>query len=98
VGIKNPAVDALVEKIVRAETREALAVACRALDRVLLWNYYVLPQFTDDGYKLAYWDKLGFPEKLPTRSPDVFAWWIDPAKDSTVASRKPEVATAAPQP
>ena len=96
VGIKNPAVDALVERIIRAEDRASLEVACRALDRVLLWNYYVLPQFTDDGYKLAYWDKFGFPTVLPTESPDIFAWWIDTGKDSTVASRKPEVVTAPP--
>lgn len=96
VGIKNPVVDALVERIIRAETREALEVACRALDRVLLWNYYVLPQFTDDGYKLAYWDKLGFPKVLPTEAPDIFSWWIDTGKDSTVASRKPEVVTGPP--
>ncbi len=40
-----------------------MEVACRALDRVLLWNYYVLPQFTDDGYKLAYWDKFSLPDR-----------------------------------
>jgi microcin C transport system substrate-binding protein len=96
VGIKNPAVDALVERIIRAEDRASLEVACRALDRVLLWNYYVLPQFTDDGYKLAYWDKFSFPTVLPTESPDIFAWWIDTGKDTTVASRKPEVVTAPP--
>ena len=96
VGIKNPVIDALVEQIIRAEDRASLETACRALDRVLLWNHYVLPQFTDDGYKVAYWDKFGFPKILPTEAPDIFAWWIDTGKDQVVASRKPEVVTAPP--
>lgn len=101
VGIKDPAVDALVDKIIYAPTREDLEVACRALDRVLLWNHYVLPQFTDDAYKVAYWDKFGRPAVQPTEAPDLYAWWIDPAKEAALSGAKPEVtgaAAAAPKP
>ena len=48
VGIKNPAVDALIERVIFAKSRGELVAATRALDRVLLWNHYVVPQFTDD--------------------------------------------------
>jgi microcin C transport system substrate-binding protein len=96
VGIKDPVVDALVDRIIHAPDRRALEVACHALDRVLLWGHYVVPHFTDRGVRAAYWDKFGRPETLPTEGLDLFAWWIDQGKDTTVASRKPEVATAPP--
>ena len=66
-GIKNPVVDALVERVIFATDRDDLVAATHALDRVLLWNYYVVPQFTRrcrSGF--AYWNKFGIPEKQPT--------------------------------
>ena len=52
VGIKNPAVDALIERVIFAKDRAELVAATRALDRVLLWNHYVVPQFTIDRFAL----------------------------------------------
>ncbi len=78
MGIKNPAVDALVEKIIFAPNRDALVTACRALDRVLLWNAYIVPQWHSASERLAYWNKFGAPNPLPkiaTGFPDV--WWFD---------------------
>jgi microcin C transport system substrate-binding protein len=80
IGIKNPAVDALVDKIVYAPNRDALVAACRALDRVLLWNAYIVPQWYSPGEHIAYWNKFGAPNPPPRIAigfPDV--WWFDAA-------------------
>ncbi len=80
IGIKNPAVDALVDKIIFAPNRDALVTACRALDRVLLWNAYVVPQWFSANVRIAYWNKFGAPNPLPKITvgfPDV--WWFDAA-------------------
>lgn len=87
-GIKNPVVDKLVERVVFATDREDLLAATHALDRVLLWNYYVVPQLTRDVVWLAYWNKFGIPDKQPDYiGPDLDSWWIDPAKESALASK-----------
>jgi microcin C transport system substrate-binding protein len=76
IGIKNPAVDALIDKIIFAPNRDALVTACRALDRVLLWNAYVVPQWYAPYERIAYWNKFGAPDPLPKMS-DGFptVWW-----------------------
>ena len=79
-GIKDPVVDALIDKVITADTREGLEAAVRALDRVLLWGQYVVPHFTDDGYRVAYRNKFERPEILPEEGPDFMAWWVDPGK------------------
>lgn len=75
VGIKNRAIDAICERIVQATRRDELEIAVRALDRVLLWGFYVVPHYTLGHYWLARWKKIAFPATLPTQSPDVFSWW-----------------------
>ena len=79
VGIKNPAVDALIERVVFAKSRGELVAATRALDRVLLWNHYVVPQFTDDKVSAARWDRFGRPGSLPEYGGAAFptVWWWD---------------------
>ena len=67
-GIKNPVVDALVDRVIFATDRDDLVAATHALDRVLLWNFYVVPQYTRPVVWLAYWNKFGIPEKQPTIS------------------------------
>jgi microcin C transport system substrate-binding protein len=79
-GIKDPVVDALIDKVIAAETREDLEASVRALDRVLLWGHYVVPHFVDDGYRVAYRNKFERPEILPEEGPDFMAWWVDPSK------------------
>jgi microcin C transport system substrate-binding protein len=83
-GIRSPAVDALIEKVIYAPDREALITATRALDRVLTWGHYLVPGWTLRYDRLAYWDKLGRPEKTPSYGADIMAWWIDPAKADRV--------------
>ncbi len=76
IGIKDEVVDALVEKVISAPDREALVNATRALDRVLLWQYYVVPQWHLNAYRLAYWDRFGQPEtKAPYDLNLIDTWW-----------------------
>ncbi|HMR32109.1 MAG TPA: extracellular solute-binding protein [Geminicoccaceae bacterium] len=93
IGIEDPVVDAMIDAVIRAESREALETACRALDRVLLWGFYLVPQFTDNGYRMAWWDKFGQPEKLPSEGPDLFAWWVDPARDRALGTGRQQIDT-----
>jgi microcin C transport system substrate-binding protein len=65
-GIDNPAVDYLVEKIIYAGSRDELITACKALDRVLWYGYYVVPNWYLDGHRLAYHNKFNIPETIPT--------------------------------
>ena len=89
LGIKNPAVDAMIERVIFAKNREELVAATKALDRVLLWNHYVVPQFTYDKVRTARWDRFGRPEKMPTYGMSAFPtiWWWDEAKSSKTGSR-----------
>lgn len=83
IGIKHPAVDALIEKIIAAPDRDGLIAATRALDRVLLWNYYVIPHYHLNRWRLAYWDKFGRPEVFPKYSspPVEDTWWAKSAEN-----------------
>lgn len=87
-GIKDPVVDALIDKIIAAEDRATLVVATRALDRVLLWGHYVIPQFHSSKDRIAYWSKLSKPGTDPLYGPDIYAWWIDPAKDAALKAKE----------
>ena len=84
VGIKNPAVDALVDAIIAAPDRKSLVTAARALDRVLLWNYYVVPNWHVTNFRLAYWNRFSIPKVRPGYGVGFFSWWIDPEKDAAL--------------
>lgn len=79
-GIKNAAVDQLINKVIYATSRSALITACRALDRVLLAEYYVVPHWHIKTTRVAYWDKFAFPDTLPPYDFPLFAWWVDSQK------------------
>jgi len=88
LGIKNPAVDALIEKIVFAEDRASLVAATRALDRVLLWNFYVVPQFTYPFARVARWDRFSHaPLPQYGRSGLPALWWFDAEKAARAGKR-----------
>lgn len=89
IGIRNPAVDALIDKLIFAKDRPALVAATRALDRVLLWNFYLVPQFTSDTLRYARWDRFGHPEPLPKYAISGFPnlWWWDAAKAAKTGGR-----------
>lgn len=84
IGIKNPAVDALVTRIVAAPSRAELITATRALDRVLLANHYVIPQFHVNKYRMAYWDFLERPAVSPKYGTGFDTWWINPQKQARI--------------
>ncbi|MER8834124.1 extracellular solute-binding protein [Mesorhizobium sp. M0045] len=87
-GIKNPVVDALIDRVIFATDRDDLIAATHALDRVLLWNYYMIPQWHLGKVRIAYWNKFGIPAKQPSyQGVDISSWWIDPAKEKALAAR-----------
>jgi microcin C transport system substrate-binding protein len=90
VGIKNPAVDKLIDRVVFAKSREELVAATKALDRVLLWNHYVVPQWTYGKLRTARWDRFSHPDKLPEYGVSAFptVWWWDAAKAAKTGGRQ----------
>jgi len=89
IGIKNPAIDKLIDKIIYAADREELVAATRALDRVLLWNYYVIPQWHSPFDRIAVWDMFGRPDKLPEQSPSFMrVWWLDAEKQKELNAKR----------
>ena len=78
IGIKNPAIDYLVEQVIQAPDREQLVLRTRALDRVLQWNHYVIPQYHINSYRVAYWNKFAFPQIRPKYSLGFDTWWVKP--------------------
>jgi len=87
-GIKNPAIDTLIGRVIFAKDRAELVAATRALDRVLLWNFYVVPQFTYGFARYARWDRFGHAE-LPkyARSGLPSLWWFDADKAAKIGKR-----------
>jgi len=86
-GVENPIADELIEQIVSAKTLEELKATSRALDRVLLWNNYTIPQFYNAIHRVAYWNRFGSPEISPkyieyTGYGFPTSWWIDTDLDS----------------
>jgi microcin C transport system substrate-binding protein len=84
IGIRDPAVDNLIEKIIAAPDRADLVAATRALDRVLLWGHYVVPQWHVQSYRLAWWDRFSRPDVAPKYSVGFYSWWIDAGKDTAL--------------
>jgi microcin C transport system substrate-binding protein len=82
-GISNPAIDALIARIIDADNRDELTVACRAFDRVFRAGRYWVPQWYRSTHPIAYWDVFAHPVNLPRYASGVGApdlWWIDAAK------------------
>jgi microcin C transport system substrate-binding protein len=88
-GIQNPAVDALVEQVIFAKDRATLTAATRALDRVLLWNFYVVPHYFSGKFNYARWDRFSHPEPLPKYGVSAFPnlWWWDADKAAKTGGR-----------
>ena len=74
-GIKNPVIDDLIEKLITAKGRDNLLSHVKALDRVLLWNYYLIPHWHTDRYRLAYAKGFRHPEKTPDYGIGISSWW-----------------------
>ncbi len=89
IGIKNPAIDKLIERVIFTKDRDDLVAATKALDRVLLWNFYVVPQWTYGKQRTARWDRFGHPENMPKYGAAGFptVWWWDKDKAAKVPQR-----------
>jgi microcin C transport system substrate-binding protein len=87
VGIKDEAVDQLIDKVIFAKDRAELVAATKALDRALLWNHYVVPMWHIPYQRVVYWNRFGKPDVQPDHSlgfPSI--WWFDEAKAAKVKS------------
>jgi microcin C transport system substrate-binding protein len=89
IGIKNPAIDKLIERVIFTKDREDLVAATKALDRVLLWNHYVVPQWNYPKLRSARWDRFGRPPELPKYGLSGFPalWWFDAEKAARIGKR-----------
>ncbi len=87
IGIKNPAIDKLIDMIIFAPSREELVAVTHALDRVLLWQHYVVPQWFSPVARIAYWDKYSQPKTLPSQDPGFTqVWWWNAAAADKLAT------------
>jgi microcin C transport system substrate-binding protein len=87
-GIQDPVVDALVAELIAAPDRQSLVDRTRALDRVLLWGFYVVPHWHTTSFRVASWDKFGRPAVAPKYTLALDTWWIDPARAQALDARR----------
>ncbi|MDH3521202.1 MAG: extracellular solute-binding protein [Myxococcales bacterium] len=87
-GIRDPVVDELVALVISAPDRKALVARTRALDRVLLWSYCMIPHWYISADRILYWDRFGRPALAPDRGVSIETWWIDAAKDAALERRR----------
>lgn len=90
IGIKDAAIDALIERVIFAKNRGELVAATRALDRVLLWHHFVVPQWTYGKVRTARWDRFGRPDNMPQYGAAAFptVWWWDAQRAAKTGSRQ----------
>jgi microcin C transport system substrate-binding protein len=86
-GIKDPVVDALVEKIIAAKDRDDLVYSTRALDRVLQWGFYYIPHWNAPFDRVAYWNKYAHPQNMPPYGLPLDTWWYDPQKEAALKQK-----------
>ncbi len=88
IGIKNYAIDGLIESLINARDREELITITKALDRVLLWNYYVIPQWHISSYRVLYWNFFDQPQIKPKYSLGFDTWWINQNKYNQIQTNR----------
>jgi len=87
-GIKDPVVDELVELLVVSESREQLNARTRALDRVLLWGFYVIPQWHIRADRILYWNKFSRPSTPVRTGVMTGRWWYDKSKTKALENSR----------
>ncbi|HZO48171.1 MAG TPA: extracellular solute-binding protein [Xanthobacteraceae bacterium] len=90
IGVKDPAIDVLIERVIFAKNRADLVAATKALDRVLLWHHFVVPQWTYGKVRTARWDRFGHPDNMPRYGAAAFptVWWWDAQRAAKTGSRQ----------
>jgi len=91
LGIKEKAIDELIEDLITAPDRASLVAHTHALDRMLQYGYYVIPNFHLGAFWVAYWDKFRRPTTAPKYSVGMETWWVDPTAEQSVEAKKGEV-------
>jgi len=94
IGLKSPAIDTLVEKLIAADSRDELITRTRALDRVLLWGHYVIPNWHIKTWRVAYWNHLAHPQTTPQSDIGLMTWWHKPDIDMPVPEAVDDEAAA----
>ena len=92
-GLKDPAIDQLIEKLISAPDRTSLISYTRALDRVLQWQHIVIPNWHIPYDRLIYWNKFNRPEITPIRGAQFFTWWVDEEKSQQLETRRSKSGT-----
>ncbi|MDJ0832676.1 MAG: extracellular solute-binding protein [Gammaproteobacteria bacterium] len=87
MGIRNPVVDELIELVISAPDRDSLVARTRALDRVLLWQHYLIPNWHITKHRIVYWNKFAHPEITPRYALGFYTWWVD--ADKAAKLKKP---------
>ena len=82
IGLKDPTIDALVEGLIKADSRESLIAHTRALDRVLQWGYYVIPNWHIKTWRVARWNRFERPAVAPLYDIGLYTWWTKPGEQS----------------
>ena len=90
IGIKSQVIDGLIDEIIAAPDRKSLVAATHALDRILLWNHYVIPNWYSGVFRTARWDRFSRPSVTPKYGLGLFTWWIDPERDAALKQRSAE--------
>ena len=90
VGVKNPIIDEIIEDLISSKNRQELVNHTRALDRVLLFNYYLIPQFHIGHYRVAYWNKFSRPSTSPKYDLGFDFWWFDRDKEMKIGNIEKE--------
>ncbi|WP_240454040.1 extracellular solute-binding protein [Halomonas sp. NO4] len=87
MGLARPSVDALVDHLIRADSRAELNTATRALDRVLRWLFITIPHYHSGETRIGLWDKFSYPEPFPEYGFDLAAWWVDAERAAEINQR-----------
>ncbi|HTV89170.1 MAG TPA: extracellular solute-binding protein, partial [Stellaceae bacterium] len=90
LGVKNPVIDQLISELVNAPNRAGLVSHVHALDRVLQYGYYVIPNFHNTSFWVAYWDKIRRPETSPKYGLGISTWWVDEKAAKAISGKKAE--------
>ncbi len=80
MGVKDPVIDELIELVIAAPNRNSLVARTRALDRVLLWGHYLIPNWHIPMHRIVYWNKFDRPEIPPRYALGFYTWWVDADK------------------
>lgn len=83
-GIKNPIIDAVIEKLIQADNRQQIVLYTKVLDRLLRAGYYMVPTYGKTKGTVAYWNQYRHPSTLPTNALGIEYWWVDPQAEKQI--------------